>query len=214
MRQTKVDQDLEAQEEAFASDPDRARAIACARRFKSSWLELAEILVAIRKSNQYKEWGHESFEAYASKELHLRPETVDKLTGSYAFLHRRAPAVLERDGVAKSIPSYQAIDFLRRAEEDAHAPEEVVEEVRRQVLDEGAPAAQIKKQFGDSIFPIAPNERKKRDRSAVRNIATRLRDLLGETKVVPREIAIEVTGALDTLLESLAPAEKEKEEAA
>jgi len=116
MRQTKVDQDLEAREEAFADDPERARAIACARRFKSSWLELAECLVTVKKSGRFKEWGFESFEDYANKELRLRPETVDKLTGSYSFLQRRAPSVIERDGVAKSIPSYQAIDFLRRAE--------------------------------------------------------------------------------------------------
>ncbi len=211
MRQTQVDQDLELREEAFSSDPERANAIACARRFKSSWLELAEVLVSVKKSGRYSEWGYSSFEDYAGKELRLRPETVDKLTGSYAFLHRKAPTVLERDGVAKSIPSYQAIDFLRRAEEEAHAPEDVVEEVRRQIMDEGAPVAQVKKQFGDSIFPIAPNERKKRDRAAVKNVATRLRDLLGETKVVPRGIAVECTEALDKLLESITPANSKDE---
>jgi hypothetical protein len=45
-------------------------------------------------------------------------------------------------------------------------------------------------------------------------VATRLRDLLGETKVVPRALAVEITGLLDQLLESLSPAENENDEEA
>ena len=109
MRQTKVDQALAAAEEMFEGDPQRAEVIARARRFKASWVELAEALSEVRQSGRYRDWGYETFEAYALKELHLKQETVDKLTGSYAFLRKRAPEVLSRDGVNQPIPTYHAI---------------------------------------------------------------------------------------------------------
>ena len=44
-----------------------------------------------KRGGRWKRWGYDSLEAYAKTELHLRPETVDKLTGSYTFLQRKAP---------------------------------------------------------------------------------------------------------------------------
>ena len=41
--------------------------------------------------------------------------TVDKLTISYHTIERHAPQVLSWDGVAKTIPSYEAIDYYSRA---------------------------------------------------------------------------------------------------
>ena len=114
MGRTKVDEELEVTELTFADDPERANVVARVRRFKASWIELAEALSDVKRGNRYKTWGYDSFEDYAKKELRLKPDTVDKLLGSFTFLRKRAPEVLERDGVARSIPSYQAIDFLRR----------------------------------------------------------------------------------------------------
>src|SRR3954471_1430778 len=142
MTGTKVDRTMAAAEEAHADDPERAELIRCARRFKASWIELAQALTEARRSGSFKRWGHASLEDYAKKELHLRQETVDKLTGSFVFLKRRAPEVLARattSGGAASVPSYQAIDFLRRAEEKESAPRDVVETIRARVLDDGAP---------------------------------------------------------------------------
>ena len=101
--------------------------LARARRFKNSWIELAEALTETRKNGAWKRWGYESFEDYAKKELHLRQETVDKLTGSFVFLQKRAPEVLRRDGLTASIPSYQSVDFLRRAESQEDPPRDVVD---------------------------------------------------------------------------------------
>ena len=86
-------------EQAHADDPERAELLRRARRFKTSWIELAEALTQSRRGGRWREWGYASFEAYAKSELHLRQETVDKLTGSYSFLQRRAPtARLHRAG--------------------------------------------------------------------------------------------------------------------
>ena len=201
MIKTKIDAELARAEEQHASDPERAELIARARRFKASWLELAEALTHVRKHETWKRWSFDSFEQYASRELRLRMETVEKLTGSYAFLRNRAPAVLDRDGVTESIPSYQAIDFLRRAEERDDAPLETVSAIRKRVLDEGASLPAVSREFGETVFPIDQSERKRRDLVAVRQAATRLRDALASTRAVPRSVVDDITAKLDELLE-------------
>jgi hypothetical protein len=111
--------------------------------------------------------------------------------------------VLERDGVARVIPTYQTIDFLRRAEEQDEAPRDVVDEIRRKVLDEGASLPQVTKQFKDVVFPPSAEQRKDRDKNAIINTATRLRDLLADTHAVPRHVAVEVRTSLNTMLDVL-----------
>ena len=204
---TKTEAALEEAELAHADDPERAELLRRARRFKSSWVELAQALTGIKRSNRWKEWGYDSLDAYARTELHLRPETVDKLTGSYTFLQRKAPSVLERlsrDSLDKPIPSYQSVDFLRRAESSESAPRDTVDAIRRRVLDDGASAAAVSREYRDVVFPIDDAQRKARDAAGLRNVATRLRELLGDTRAVPRKLASEVGGALDRLLEVLA----------
>jgi hypothetical protein len=120
--------------------------------------------------------------------------------------------VLARDGVERTIPSYQAIDFLRRAEEQEGAPEDAVEGIRARILDEGAPLATVSRQFRDSVFPIDAAKRRELDAAGLRNVAKRLRELLAETRAVPRKLAGEVAVEVDRLLEALAA--KNSEEAA
>ncbi len=203
MHRTKTEAALADAEKAHADDPERAEVLRRARHFKASWVELGEVLTTLRRSGRWKAWGYDSFEAYARNELHLRQETVDKLTGCYAFLQRRAPSVLSRDVVREPIPSYQAVDFLRRAEASEDAPHEAVAEIRRRVLEEAAPVASVARAYRDVVFPIDEGERRTRDAAGLRNVAKRLRDLLSETQAVPRKLARDVTGALDRLLEAV-----------
>jgi hypothetical protein len=204
MKRSKLDENLEASATAHAEDAERAEAIHRARRFKSSWVELAEALTSVRKSGRWKVWGYATFDDYAKGELHLRQETVDKLTGSFLFLQKRAPEVLERDGVRAPIPSYDAVDFLRRAESQDGASKEAVDEIRRRVIDEGAQLPSLAKKFKDQVFPMDDVARRARDTAALRNVATRLRDLLAETHVVPKKLAGEASSALERLLEAIA----------
>jgi hypothetical protein len=209
MNRTKTDHALEEAEHAHADDPERAELLRRARRFKASWIELAEALSGVKRSSRWREWGYDSLEAYAKAELHLRPETVDKLTGSYTFLQRRAPSVLRRDALSEPIPSYQSVDFLRRAEASEEAPRDAVDEIRRRVLDEAAPAATVAREYRDVVFPIDEATRKARDAAGLKNVATRLRELLSETRAVPRRLAGEVGTALDRLLEALGASEED-----
>jgi hypothetical protein len=201
---TKTDETMESAQQDYATtDPERALVIACARRFKSSWIELAGALTRVKRGGQWSLWGYDTFEHYAKSELHLRQETVDKLTGSYVFLQKRAPNVLERDGLSTPVPSYQAIDFLRRAEETDGVPREALGDIHRLVLEEGAPLASVARQYKDVVFPVSAEDRRARDAGSLRSATTRLRDLLPETKAVPKKLAAEVGATLERLLAAL-----------
>jgi hypothetical protein len=203
MARTKTEAALAEAERAHADDPERAELIARARRFKASWVDLAEALSEARRSGRWKAWGHPSFEDYTKRELHLRAETVEKLTGSYAFLSRRAPEVLARDGVGSPIPTWQAVDFLRRAEEQEGAPDEAVAEIRRRVLDDAAPLPALARKYREVVFPLDADERRAKDTTALRSAARRLHDLLDGSEAAPKRLAAEVRAALTRLIEAL-----------
>jgi hypothetical protein len=214
MIRTKTEAAMAAAEQAHEDDPERAEVLHRARRFKTSWIELAEALTEVRRNAHWKRWGHASFEAYAKTELHLRQETVDKLTGSFLFLQKRAPEVLERDGVSAPIPSYQSVDYLRRAESQEGAPGEVVEAIRKRVIEEAAPLPTIARQYNETVFPIDAGTRSKRDLAGIKNVAKRLRDLLGESSAVPRKLAGDVSTAIERLLAAIEADESKEESAA
>jgi hypothetical protein len=79
----------------------------------------------------------------------------------------------------------------------------VVQAIRKRVLDEGAGLSSVTRQYRDTVFPMPAEEKKAHDTAAVRNVAKRLRELLDETKVVPRRLAGEVASSLERLLEAL-----------
>ncbi len=204
MHRTKTEADLAGAEVAHSDDPERAELLRRARMFKASWVELAEGLTQAKRQRRWRDWGYESLEAYARAELRLRPETVEKLTGSYSFLKRRAPSVLGRDAVNEPIPSYEAVDFLRRAEEREDAPRDVVETIRRKVLDDAASAGALSRTYGEAVFPLDKDTRRARDVAGIKNVAKRLAELLSETRVVPEKVASEVARSLSKLLEAIA----------
>jgi hypothetical protein len=203
---TKVDQALQQAEADHAHDPERAEVIARVRRFKTGWYELAEALTESKRSEGYKRWGFSSFEDYCKRELHLRQETVDKLTGSFSFLRSKAPDVLRRDGRQAPIPSYQAVDFLRRAEEESNAPEETVAEIRRHVLEEGAPLPKVSRLYQQVVFPVDADELVEKRRGSLQHTISKLVQLIAEARedgAVPRELAAEVEEPLQRLASHL-----------
>ena len=76
MYRTKTEAALAEAEKAHADEPERAELLRRARRFKASWVELAEALTDAKRGRRWREWGYESFESYAKNELKLRQETV------------------------------------------------------------------------------------------------------------------------------------------
>ena len=198
--------ELERQAEARADDPERAALIERTRRFKSSWIELAEALSSLARSHRYRDWGYASLEEYAKGELHLRHETVLKLTGSFTFLQKKAPDVLTRDGVDKKIPSYQAVDFLRRAEEESPAPRDLVDAIRSQVIDEGRAYPTLTKKYGEVVFAKAERPTSS-EVAGLKNVAKRLLELVRAAEILDGSDKRELDAVLSRLLSSLDGAE-------
>lgn len=201
---TQVDQQLAQAEKKHNPDPQRAELIARTRRFKSSWHELAEVLVACQKGQLYTKWGYSSFEEYFRKELRLKTATVNKLVGNFTYLQKVAPEVLNRDGVAESIPSAESVDFLRKSAElcaDGHVPAELHDQVRAAVIDDGLSAGLLARKFKPVLFPddqAAEVVKKRRDAARTANqLAARLESLRTS---LPEGVFSQASSALDQLL--------------
>lgn len=209
---TKLDGVLAAAERRFANDPERAELIARTRRFKASWIELAEALTTCQRSQRYTTWGYASFEEYYRKELHLKTSTVNKLVGTYAFLRKSAPEVLERDGIVHEFPSLQNIEFLRRAEkaaEEGQVATDLLAEVRRAIIDDNLPSGKVTRQFKETLFPSDLElERQKRRREAVKLAHKLIEALPLLSDSVPPEVLTQVQAAIDRLL-SVVPEDQE-----
>lgn len=206
MPRTKTDDVLADAELQHQHNPERAEMIARVRRFKASWFELGESLSQLKRDETFKRWGHASFEDYCKKELHLKRETADKLTGSFAFLRARAPEVLRRDGHDAPIPSYQSVDFLRRAEEESDAPEETLSEIRRVVLDEGAALPKVSRIYREALFPLNAEEQSEKRLAGLQSAINRLVEQLAHAradKMVPEHLSAEVEEPLARLSQHL-----------
>ncbi len=206
MRQTKTDESMARAQEAASNDPERAEVIARARRFKASWFELGEALTEVRKHRRYRQWGHSTFEDYCRRELHLREDTANKLTGAYSFLQSRAPEVLRRTGDEAPLPSYQAVDFWRRAE-DTDAPTETVEEIRRLVVDEGTTAPRLSRLYRDVVFPIDRAASGEKTLEALSQTIDRLQKLLDAAqagRLLPARLIDQAHGVLNELSNAVA----------
>ena len=153
--------------ERTGGHPKRIEAVRRAQNFRRSWVDLAEILVTVRSANLYQKWGYSDFYEYAQDELTLKRGTVDKLTISYSTLERHAPGVLERDGVARKIPSYESLDYYHKTIGELEPPEvvEVVDEAEAEAAaNEGPgraprrgrvpqlPDEDLRREFEEAVF--------------------------------------------------------------
>jgi hypothetical protein len=220
--------------EKTGGDAERLDAVKRAQKFRRSWLELAEALTKIRKNRSYERWGYDDLYTYAKEELTLKKPTVDKLTISYSTLQRHAPQVLARDGVAKTIPSYQAIDYFSKAVGDVDVDDdddaandapprnkkkpppragEHLNELSTAVFDEGQPLGELRKRFDPVFFPKPKGAEKlaviQKANGAARKLAELLPDIDGLPEGQVRKLEAEL-GKLRNRLEELAEPLKEK----
>ena len=203
--------DLAEALEAEGADELRIHVVRRAREFKRSWVMMAEALVEVRNRESYLSWGYEDFYTYCSLELQLKQATADKLTGSYVALKRHAPSVLKRDGLNERIPTCDAVDYFAKAlqrnpsnDDGARAvPQEVVDELRHAVFEEGAPVSDLRKRF-NPVFSPKPEgaermETIRRATAAVRRLERTIEEIDG----LPRSTIRASLDALETLREDL-----------
>lgn len=198
---------------AEGAEPLRLDAIARARRFKRSWLEMAEILSTIKLRRSYEAWGYPDLHAYCAAELSLKRGTVDKLTGSYRTVERHAPELLADGADEGKLPSFDAVDYFARALGDregrrAEAPApEVIEELKTAVFEEARPLASIRREFHATLYPKSDAELAAEHAERTRAQVRRVLDALASVeRLAPTTLhaATEVLARLERELAALA----------
>jgi hypothetical protein len=101
-----------------------------------------------------------------------------------------------------NVPSYQAIDFLRRAEQ-SEAPREVVRELYNKVMEENTSLPKLRKAYEAEVFPLTPADKKAREVTGLRNVGGRLLSLIQESENVSSRLKGRVAEALEELLSAL-----------
>ncbi len=203
---TKTDREMEARMEAVSGDPERVDVLAKARSFKRSWIDLAEALARTHDRESWSRWGFADFETYCRRELHITAATAQKLLGSYRFLRKSEPKVIERAArdPEAPIPSPQAVDFVARATERAAADDDTMTEIRRAAFDEGASAPSLSRRYKEVAFPVSDEERRSKVRQQITQAARRLADLLADADApIPHEVAAATEEAIGDLLTAL-----------
>lgn len=226
--------------ERTGGHPKRIEAVKRAQNFRRSWLDLAELLVTIRSANLYQKWGYSDFYEYAQDELTLKRGTVDKLTISYSTLERHAPTVLERDGVARKIPSYESLDYYHktlgeleqvpeldgeeaandgpaRPPRRARVPQLPDEGLRREfedaVFNENQPLGELRRRFDPHFFPKPKGSEKLDQIKKASAAARKLAELVTEIDGLPDSQVRKLEaelGKLRTRLDELAEPIKER----
>jgi hypothetical protein len=157
----------------------RYRALDAAKQFKSSWIELGQLLFSIHRDKLFRDWGYLTFDAYCAKEVGVRRATAVKLLKSYGFLEREEPAFLKAESLQERkpdrIPSLEAVNVLRLASENEDYPEDDYESLREAVLDKAQPEEDLRKKVryvlktGDK--KISPDEAR---RASLKKLASYL----------------------------------------
>jgi hypothetical protein len=186
----------------------RLHAVERARSFKRSWLEMARALVEVRKRRAYEGWGYADFFAYCQEELRIKRATVEKLTLSYSTLAEHAPRVLDYDGVAQAIPTFDSVDYLAKAlrgmdeDESEPPPRQVIDELKQAVFEEGAPVTALRKRFDPVIHPKSESAQRYEAAQRVRSAVRRLSAVLSEVEL-DDELVAEARETLERLEEAL-----------
>ena len=178
----------------------RRRVLEAARRFKASWVDLARLLVQVKRDESWREWGHASFDRYCTTELFIRKPTAEKLLASFGFLERHEPALARPRGEPRA-PPFEVIEVLSRAEASGRLSETGWQAMREEVLERSPTPAlvnrRLKEKFGPAPAPPAAPRGERLERLA--GAASRLADACKAERSVPVEVAEKAAAVAEAL---------------
>lgn len=188
-RKTKAIKNIEQKMEEMTPDSLRYKVLESAKDFKTSWIELGQILYTVWKDKLYKDWGYGEFDAFTSKEIGIQRQTALKLLRSYSFLESSEPRYLKKDYVegaaATQVPTYEAVDVLRRASNNKDIGERDYSKIKKYVLEDGKGARDVQK---DLTKIIRDNEHLEPEEMHQKKRTTRLRRFLSLLRSIKVEI--------------------------
>ncbi|PLY02633.1 MAG: hypothetical protein C0624_08135 [Desulfuromonas sp.] len=165
----------------------RFEVLESAKRFKSSWVELGERLIAVNANKLYREWGYITFEEYCSKEVRIKKPTALKLTRAYRFLEKEEPDLLTKREELRPLPDYRSVDLLCKAQEEGLA-EEPYQDLRKAVLEEERSHPTILKRYRDVSPPPPADELEKAALKRALSATRQLEAALGELPELPERL--------------------------
>jgi hypothetical protein len=157
--------------------------------FKTSWIRLGQVLYSVWKDKLYKDWGYEEFDSYTAKEIGIKKTTAFKLLKSYSFLENKEPRYLaescSEEARPSKIPDYEAVDILRKTENNKNMEPEDYEKIRKYVLVDGKDVKEVKKDLVEMIKQneqLLPAEERKRKRLVL------VKRFIGQVKAIEKEL--------------------------
>lgn len=169
----------------------RDKVLETAKQFKTNWLELARHLYIVKKDKCFKEWGYIDFDKYCTKELAIKKQTAFKLLSSYYFLTQKEPQFLEEEILhkkdVKNIPSFEAIDVLRRAKAKKDLSEGDYGHLKEAVLEKSMEPREVGKQLRSMLWAaknVDPEAERINRRVAI------IKRLLGTLKTLRKEVEL------------------------
>jgi hypothetical protein len=198
---------LEAKADSVPPGTLRHTVLVAAKRFKATWVELGKLLVEVRDTATYEGWGYPTFEAYCTKELHIRKSTAEKLVRSFSFLARHEPKAVAKQDVIERVPAFEVVEVLAAAEDRGQLSSEEYRSIRDSIWDAEKPAAELKREFAERFPRPAPAPAA--DAVQLRRLGQAARKLANDLQAfrkVPRAIA-ERAAALADDVEELASGE-------
>lgn len=210
MQKTKSLQNIERQMGELDPASFRYRVLDAARGFKSSWIDLGQLLYSVSKDKKYKDWGFLTFEAYCEKEVGIKQATAVKMLKSYYFLESEEPAFLKEasseERTPAQIPGFESVNALRLAKESERLTPKQYEDLREDVMDGKKEEGELKKKIRYVLKSTGPN-RSAEDEASERKTATvkRLLSNLNGAKTQINELDFppKVLKQIDVLIELL-----------
>jgi hypothetical protein len=207
---TKSLKDIEEKMKDLDEDSLRYRILQDAKNFKTSWIALGRALYAAWKDKLYKEWGYNSFDAYATREIGIRKQTAMKLLRSYFFLEKDEPEYLRKEYAestnAALIPNYEAIDVLRLAKNKKMLGLEDYASFKKEIFEKGRDALQARRDLTALIRQreeLEPEEAwKKRKLATLKRFLSTLKSMKEEieaSKLLPSPLIREAASLINKL---------------
>lgn len=201
---TKAILNLEQRMEELEPGSIRYQILEDVKAFKTSWLRLGQALYSVWKDKMYKEWGYQEFDSYTTKEIGIRKPTALKLMRSYSFLENKEPRFLantcSEEAEPAKIPDYEAVDVLRKAENNKNVPPEDYAKIRKYVLEEGRDVTDVKKDLTEMIKQneelLPADVRKKKRKALVKRFIGQVKAIRTElkvTKMLPESLLTELS---------------------
>lgn len=191
MVKTRSMENLEEKMKDLDTNSLRYHVLESAKKFKTSWVDLARSLYSVYKDKLYKDWGFSTIEAYTAREIGIRKQTAMKLMRSYYFLEKEEPeCLLEEDAQSQgalSVPSYESVDVLRLAKNKKGLDSADYEHLKKEVFEKGKDHREVKKDLTAMIRQreeLAPEEAYQKRR------LTTIRRFLGTLKAIKEEAEV------------------------